>query len=111
MGVSMARQKSRPPLPIDFITLHNEEPDLIISFVVAGSSGSDSVTLMRTPKFEYIEDAAERGVRVYRDYDKDPLSIVPCIHVDKDSILIEGSQSAYALDISRVEDVNAFRDD
>lgn len=100
----MADRTSSPPLPIDLITLGDEEPDLIISFVIAGTMGSDSVTLIRTPKYEVFEDASARGVRVYRDYDSEPTSIVSRIALDDRSATIEASQSAYVLDLSKVDD-------
>jgi len=93
----MAKRTSLQSLSIDFITLHDEEPDLIVSFVVTGSMGSASVTLTRTPKYEIFEDASERGLRVYRDSDADPASIVSRITVYDRSISIEGSNSAYEL--------------
>lgn len=91
-------------LPIDFISFHDEEPDLIVSFVIMDTAGADSVTLMRTPKYEIFEDVAERGLRVYRDYDADLTSIVSRIRIDGHVISIDGSNSAYQLDVSNVED-------
>jgi hypothetical protein len=99
----MAKQQS-PPFPIDFINLHDEEPDLIASFAITGTAGAESITLMRTPKFEVFEAASERGLRVYRDHNADPTSIVSRIALDERVISIDGSNSAYQLDVSSVED-------
>ncbi len=51
--------------PVNFITTQQGD-DLIVSFAVAGNFPGDvlSLTLLRTPKYEFILDPDERGVTI-----------------------------------------------
>jgi hypothetical protein len=53
---------------VDFITTESGD-DLIVSFAIAGDCAGDviSLTLLRTPKYEFILDPDERGVNISRD--------------------------------------------
>ena len=57
--------RNRPPTPVSFMTNESGD-DLIVSFAVDQDAPDEvlSVILMRTPKFEHLLDATERGVRV-----------------------------------------------
>jgi hypothetical protein len=48
---------------VEFITLEDEEPDLVLSFALAPQAAS-SITLLRTPKYESLLPDEERGVVV-----------------------------------------------
>ena len=48
---------------VPFITVEDEDPDLIVSFAL-GPKAEKSLTLLRTPKYESILDESERGVSV-----------------------------------------------
>ncbi len=51
---------------VSFISIEDEPPDLILSFAIWQPDLQDirSLILMRTPKYEFILDEAERGVKV-----------------------------------------------
>jgi hypothetical protein len=53
---------------VDFITTESGD-DLIVSFAIAGGCPGDviSLTLLRTPKYEFILDPGERGVNISRE--------------------------------------------
>jgi len=53
---------------VGFITTESGD-DLIVSFAIVGSGPGDviSLTLLRTPKYEFILDPGERGVNVSRE--------------------------------------------
>lgn len=56
---------------VSFITTEDGD-DLIMSFAIipgANLFNVKSLTLLRTPKYEFIPDDAERGVNVSRDKD------------------------------------------
>ena len=52
--------------PVSFISIEDDPSDLILSFAIWQPELEDirSLILMRTPKYEYILDEAERGVKV-----------------------------------------------
>jgi hypothetical protein len=55
---------------VAFITTEDDGTDLIVSFAVrkpSDASEIESLTLLRTPKYEVVEDADERGVAVSFD--------------------------------------------
>jgi hypothetical protein len=51
---------------VSFISIEDDPPDLIISFAIWLPELEDirSLILMRTPKYEFILDETERGVKV-----------------------------------------------
>jgi hypothetical protein len=48
---------------VPFITVDDEEPDLVVSFPL-GPAAETSLTLIRTPEFESLLDEDDRGVSV-----------------------------------------------
>jgi hypothetical protein len=48
---------------IAFITVEDEEPDLVVSFALAPNA-AHSITLLRTPKYESLLPGDERGAVV-----------------------------------------------
>ena len=48
---------------VPFITVDDEEPDLVVSFPL-GPSAERSLTLIRTPEYESLLDDDERGVSI-----------------------------------------------
>ena len=66
---------------VDFITTETGD-DLIVSFAICGDEPGEvrSVTLLRTPKYESIVDASERGVHVSdEDLENDDSNILESI--------------------------------
>ena len=66
---------------VDFITTETGD-DLIVSFAICGDEPGEvrSVTLLRTPKYEFIMDASERGVPVSdEDLENDDRNILESI--------------------------------
>ena len=51
---------------VSFISIEDDPPDLILSFAIWEPDLDDirSLILMRTPKYEFVFDEAEHGVRV-----------------------------------------------
>jgi hypothetical protein len=51
---------------VSFISMEDDPPDLILSFAILHPESENirSLILMRTPKYEYILDETERGVKV-----------------------------------------------
>jgi hypothetical protein len=92
---------------VNFITTEIGD-DLIVSFAVAGDDPVDviSLTLLRTPKFEFILDSDERGVNISRDdipeWEQDMLASV---HWAGTNVRI-GTRFGrhYTLDVRRVSD-------
>jgi hypothetical protein len=66
---------------VSFITIE-EGDDLIVSFAVAGDFPGDvlSLTLLRTPKYEFILEPDERRVSVSWEEDEDEYEILSCCH-------------------------------
>ena len=51
------------PLPVLFISVEDEDLDLVVSFALKPRA-ERSLTLLRTPEYEAILDESERGVSV-----------------------------------------------
>ena len=75
---------------VNFITTEDGD-DLIVSFAVAGDFSGDvlSLTLLRTPKYEFILDSDERGVSVSWEEDEDESELLRAVersHVNGDDL-------------------------
>jgi hypothetical protein len=93
-----------------FITTEGGD-DLIVSFAVQSrddpmdSTSVESLTLMRTPKFEFILDEHERGVRVTFDrHDRDDDDFLQKVeYAESEAIIrIQTSSRKYELDLRKV---------
>ena len=92
---------------VRFIYCQDDETDQIVSFALAyGEMEIRSLTLLRTPKFEAMLDAAERGVSVSLEGetggDNDLLTVV---RIGENRVTIETQASKYDLDVGRVDSV------
>ena len=94
------------PESVAFITIQ-EGNDLIVSFAIADEEPGEivSLILLRTPKYESILPADERGVSVSHesfpdDEDRDRLRR---IRVATPVVTIETTHTQYELDVSKVD--------
>jgi hypothetical protein len=94
------------PESVAFITIQ-EGDDLIVSFAIADEEPGEivSLILLRTPKYEFILPADERGVSVSHesfpeDEDRDRLRR---IRVATPIVTIETTHTQYELDVSKVD--------
>jgi hypothetical protein len=90
---------------VAFITTQTGD-DLIVSFAVEGDSPDDikSLTLLRIPKYEFVFDDTERGVKVsydeYRDEDPD---LLKAFEFEDETATVVTQQREYFIDLSRVD--------
>ncbi len=91
---------------VSFINIEDNPPDLILSFAIWQPELEEirSLILMRTPKYEFILDEAERGVNVsdeaWRD-DKD--DILKEIEFGDDFVRIITKHHQFELDLRKVD--------
>ena len=87
--------------------LHNTEhgDELIVSFAVAGDFPGDvlSLTLLRTPKYEFILDPHERGVSVSWEEDEDEREQLLGAECSGDKVKLNTTRREFTLDVSRVD--------
>jgi hypothetical protein len=95
------------PEPVGFISIEDEPPDLILSFVVDLGEPGDvaSLILLRTPPYEPLRPVEERGVSVYHELhpeiEDDHLRR---IRMSRDRVEITTTeQRRFVLDVSRVD--------
>ena len=96
---------------VSFITTEDND-DLIVSFAIPVSDYADvkSLTLLRTPKYEFILDAAERGVSVsYDDFPDDEDDLLEEIEIEEDVVRITTSHRRYALNVQDIDDEEVKR--
>jgi len=90
---------------VGFITTEDND-DLLVSFAIRVSDYADlkSLTLLRTPKYEFILDAAERGVKVfYDDYPDDEDDLLEELEIEEHVVKITTSHRSYTLDVQDVD--------
>ncbi len=94
------------PEAVAFVTAEQGD-DLIVSFAIADEEPGEivSLILLRTPKYEFILPADERGVSVSHesfpdDEDRDRLRR---IRVAMPVVTIETTRTQYELDVSKVD--------
>jgi len=90
---------------VSFITTE-EGDDLIVSFAIPGTDPSDvkSLTLLRTPKYEFILDDAERGVNVFfDDYPDDEVELLEAVEIERHVIQLVTSRRQYTLNVQDVD--------
>ena len=90
---------------VEFITTESGE-DLIVSFAIGRIDPGEirSLTLMRTPKYEFALDHFERGVSVSdEDRDEDDSDLLEEIEFIGDGVRIASRNAEYQLDCRRVD--------
>ena len=93
---------------VSFIDIEDDPPDLILSFAVWQPELDDirSIILMRTPEFELLLDANERGVTVsdeaWLDGEDDMLSK---IELGDNLVKITTTSHQFKLDLRKVDKV------
>lgn len=89
---------------MEFITTESGD-DLIVSFALsAGEPGEiRSLILQRTPKFEFLFDKSERGVRFSDEDTWDEDDMLQSIEISQDAISLRTLQRDYALEIRGVD--------
>ena len=91
---------------VDFITTERGD-DLIVSFAIAaGDFPGDvlSLTLLRTPKYEFILDPNERGISVSWEEDEDENELLLAVERSGDVVKLKTTTRQFILDMSHVED-------
>jgi hypothetical protein len=91
---------------VNFITTEAGD-DLIVSFAVAaGDFPGDilSLTLLRTPKYEFILDPDEQGVSVSWEEDEDEDELLLGLECSGDEVKLTTTRREFMLDVSRVGD-------
>lgn len=112
------RGNHRPKImeTVAFISTENGD-DLIVSFAVidpADPTGIESLTLLRTPKYEHLLGDWERGVSVsFERYVEDDEELLAELHLDRKSAVVRLTTSlrTYELDLRKVDEreVQAMR--
>jgi len=91
---------------VNFITTQDGD-DLVVSFAIATGVPGDvvSLTLIRTPKFEFGLPEEDRGVCVWHECipETDVLEHLQRIRVAPPVVSIATTQRFYELDVSKVE--------
>jgi len=92
---------------VSFISVEDEDPDLILSFAVWHPELDDirSLILLRTPKYEVFLDEAERGVNVsYEAWMNDQDEMLKRVELHDEMITIITTDRRFDLDISKVNE-------
>ena len=105
------RGNHRPKImeTVAFISTENGD-DLIVSFAVidpADPTGIESLTLLRTPKYEHLLGDWERGVSVsFGRYAEDDEELLEELHLDRKSAVVRLTTSlrTYELDLRKVDE-------
>ena len=90
---------------VNFITTEQKD-DLIVSFAIAaGDFPGDilSLTLLRTPKYEFILNPDERGVSVSWEEDEDEHELLLEIEYSGDTVKLNTTRRDFTLDVSHVD--------
>ncbi len=89
---------------VDFMTNESGD-DLIVSFVLSGGESGEvrSLILQRTPKYEFLFDESERGVRFSDEAYWDEEDWLLAIEFSRDVVHLETKFREYELDVSSVE--------
>jgi hypothetical protein len=92
---------------VGFITTESGT-DLIVSFAIPGEGLSEvkSLTLIRTPKYEFALPTREQGVSVshddFLDEDEEGFDVLKSVELDRSSVRIITQRREYTLDIQEV---------
>jgi hypothetical protein len=90
---------------VSFITTE-EGDDLIVSFAIAGADPHDvkSLTLLRTPQYEFTLDDTERGVNVsFDDYPDDEVELLEAVEIERHVVRLVTDLRQYTLNVQDVE--------
>lgn len=91
------------PIHVPFLSVEDEHGDFIVGFAL-GEGAHNSLTLLRTPKFEFLLDDDERGVSVgsggEASYERELL--VSVMWSDR-LVEIESTRRRYQLDVTAVD--------
>ena len=90
---------------VDFLTAESGD-DLIVAFAISRADPGEirTLSLIRTPKYEFILEASERGVSVSdEDRDEDDNDLLKEIEFRGDEVRIVSENTKYHLDCSRVD--------
>ena len=91
---------------VSFITTDSGD-DLIVSFAIPGAAPMQvkSLTLLRTPKYEGLLDADERGVKVsFDDFPNEDDDFLQVIAIRADSVEVVTTRRRYKLTVQNVDD-------
>ena len=91
---------------VSFINIEDNPPDLILSFAIwqPELDGIRSLIVMRTPKYEFILDEAERGVKVSDEaWPDDEDEMLKEIKFDGDTVTIVTENHRFELDVRKVD--------
>ena len=93
-------------MDVAFISCDDEPPDLIVSFAIDTGDGEiESLSLMRTPKYEPLLPEEERRVTV--SFEDDGSELIPpkltACRIDDGRAEIISSHQTFDLDLRRVE--------
>ena len=90
---------------VDFINAESGD-DLIVAFAISRPDSGEirTLSLIRTPKYEFILDDSERGVSVSdEDRDEDDNDLLEEIEFRGDEIRIVSRKAEYQLDCHRAD--------
>jgi len=92
---------------VSFITTETGD-DLIVSFAIGGDDDSlelESLTLIRTPKYERMLDDWERGVKISFGGNTNEDEFLEEVHFDEKTatVRLKSDATTYELDIRRVD--------
>lgn len=91
---------------VQFISLEEDEKDLIVSFAIDDTElGVKSLILLRTLFFEEMLDEGERGVKVSLEgdyFEREEFNMLNDIRVSDKEIWIKSYFREYQLDISNI---------
>ena len=96
---------------VNFITTEKGD-DLIVSFAVAaGDFPRDnlSLTLLRTPKYEFILNPDEQGVSVSWEEDEDESELLLAVERSEGVVKLNTTRREFTLDLSHVDDDDLSR--
>jgi len=95
-----------PPEVVEFITIEKGD-DLVVSFAITAKEPGEvvSLTLVRTPKFEFALPTEERGVVVSHESfpQDDDRDLLQRIKVAPPIVSIATARKRYELDVSKVD--------
>ena len=90
-----------------FIT-NEDGDDLIVSFAIPidESGNVNSLTLLRTPKYECALDESERGVKVsFEDFPNDRNELLKKLTIEGNIVTITTEYGAHTVNIEKVENI------
>ena len=94
---------------VSFISIEDDPPDLILSFAIwqPELEGIRSLILMRTPKYEFAFDEAERGVKVSDEACSDDIDdLLKEIEFHNNFVRIISDHHQFDLDLRKIDKKN-----